>query len=182
MKKSILFALKAWPILTIATLLVSFLTQAICSLCGFDIPEQMQTQEVRNLLLNTPHNLEQLISYVINVTAIIMQVSIFAPLLEETIFRLPTRLAWNRTWLWVPVALFFAAFFCFAHYPDYLLLFKEHILKLRPLDTAFIGLFIFGLGQCYIYRKSRSLFCCMLVHGLFNFTSLVLLCILPQSV
>ena len=94
---------------------------------------------------------------------LLAQVVVLMPIVEEVVFRLPTR--WLRNWGWF---FFFSLLFSAAHY----------IQQPWP-DAAFLALFFFGAAQCWLYRKTGRLWCAMLNHALFNATNLVLLFVLP---
>ena len=46
-------------------------------------------------------------------------------------------------------------------------------------DSVFIALFFFGMAQCYLYKKTSSIWAPVLNHTLFNLTNLVLLFVIP---
>lgn len=103
------------------------------------------------------------------------QILFLMPAIEEVIFRLPTR------WIKHPAfAVGTSIAFVFAHYPDWALLAQKHEFVIRPLDNAFLGLFFFALVQCWLYRRTKAIWCPMLNHSIFNATNLILLFVLPK--
>ena len=169
--------LKSWPIITIATISLCYLTQTVAKWFGIELPDQANIELVKRYAGW-------------NRTFIILcaQVIILMPAIEELIFRyllfkLPTRkLAKFRRFTDSPdsliakpsvtkfVAVFASILFSAAHY----------LAQPWP-DAAFIALFFFGLAQCWLYKKTGCLWCAILNHGLFNLTNLVLLFILPDA-
>ena len=69
-----------------------------------------------------------------------------------------------------------AALFSFVHYLNLQIVQGSLTLNgFRTLDNAFLALFFFGLAQCWVYFKTRHIWCPMLNHALFNLTNLILL-------
>ena len=173
--------LKAWPVITAATVGLCYLTQTVAKWFGIELPDQANIELVKRYAGW-------------NRTFILLcaQVIILMPAIEELIFRyllfkLPLRILHKRgggttppqTFILTsgrgrlaPVALaigssvlFSAAHYLFQPFPD----------------SAFIALFFFGLAQCWLYHKTSRLWCAVLHHALFNLTNLVLLFVLPEA-
>ena len=108
------------------------------------------------------------------------------PVAEEFIFlwflvRMPTRrLGLTAMSAIVPLAVFSSALFSFAHYIDYVSLIKGCGFALIGWNAAFLALFLFGLAQCWLYRKTDRIWCPMMNHALFNLTNLVLMFVIPS--
>ena len=159
------FTLKAWPVITAMTIGLCYLTQAVAGWLGIELPDQ--------------ENLELVKRYMgWNTTFILLcaQVLVIMPAVEEFVFRwllfmLPARVAAKRAFPMADAAaVASSALFSAAHY----------IVQPFP-DAAFLALFLFGLAQCWLYRKTERIWCPMLNHFLFNLTNLVLLAVLPQQ-
>ena len=173
--------LKAWPVITAATVGLCYLTQTVAKWFGIELPDQANIELVKRYAGW-------------NRTFILLcaQVIILMPAIEELIFRyllfkLPLRILHKRgggtpppqTFILTsgrgrlaPVALAIgsSALFSAAHY------------LAQPFpDSAFIALFFFGLAQCWLYHKTSRLWCAVLNHALFNLTNLVLLFVLPEA-
>ncbi|MBO7721485.1 MAG: CPBP family intramembrane metalloprotease [Kiritimatiellae bacterium] len=165
--KPLAFTLKAFPAVTVLTIGLCYLTQLVSERFGVKLPDQ--------------ENIELMRKYAgLNLTFIILcaQVLFIMPAIEECIFRwllyrLPCKILahWHRggvgaecTAAVAGSALFSAAHYLFQPFPD----------------TAFIALFFFGLAQCWLYRRTGSLWCCLLNHALFNLANLTLLFVIPQ--
>ena len=170
--KYLKLTLKAWPVIAIATIGLCFITQMAAGWFGITLPDQNQVEVVRAHLMHTFESWR----HFANAALLLAQILLLAPLLEETIFRLPTR--WLRHWgFWLVSAALFSA----AHYPDYLYLAQSGNLRWLPLSDAFLALFFFGLAQCWLYRRTGRLWCAMLNHALFNLTNLILLMLVPTA-
>lgn len=168
--KNLKFTLKAWPVIALATIGLNCLTGWIAKWMGWPLPDQAQMLLVKSQIGLTKQFL-----------MICLDVIVLMPILEELLFRFPTR--WVRRsnmYLTGVVFAISAALFSFAHYIDYAMLMKHHIFALNPLNVAFIALFFFGVAQCWLYKKT-NIWCAMLNHGLFNATNLILIIILPES-
>lgn len=118
---------------------------------------------------------------------LLAQILVFAPLLEEPLFRfllfrLPARFVsreestnlFTAPWALV-VAIVSSVLFTLAHNIDFASIGNGHGFALKPISSAFVSLFVVGLGWCWLYRHTRSLWCSMLSHFIFNLTNLVLL-------
>lgn len=174
--KNLKFTLKAWPVIALATIGLCFLTQLTAQLLGIDLPDQNQMKTVYLYMIHCFDSWQLFLTFAF----LCIQVLVLAPIIEESVFRLPTRPAWKSTLGWIVAAIVASAVFSFAHYPDYVASVKNRALILRPLDGAFLALFFFGLAQCWLYRRTGRLWCAMLNHALFNTTNLVLLLLFPS--
>lgn len=155
-----------------ATIGIAFLTQVGAKwLFGIDLPEQDQLLVV---LRNAGWNLTFL--------KLLVMILVVAPVSEEIIFRLclfrlPALAAGVFTKSVIPVAVIAvigSAVFSTAHYPDWVAIQRTKAWAWLPLSNAFIALFFFGLAQCWLYRKTKALWCPVLNHLLFNLTNLVI--------
>lgn len=151
--------LLAWPAITVAAMLISFLTKEIAAEF-FDI--SLKSQD--SVLL-----VRMIAGWNCLFFKFLAWVVIGAPLLEEAIFRF---LFWKlpdpkRAWLGaIPSSILFtAAHYCQNPWPD----------------NAFIALFFFGMAQCWLYKRTQALWCPILNHMLFNFTNLAFLLCLPEK-
>lgn len=106
----------------------------------------------------------------------VVQVLLVMPPIEEflfryLLFRLPSRLSLH-------LSLFFAvlssALFSFCHYIDFQSVFAGRGFALLPISNAFLALFFVGLAWCWLYHRTKAIWCSMLSHSLFNLTNLVL--------
>lgn len=145
--------LLAWPAITVAAMLISFLTKEIAAEF-FDI--SLKSQD--SVLL-----VRMIAGWNCLFFKFLAWVVIGAPLLEEAIFRF---LFWKfpdpkRAWLGaIPSSILFtAAHYCQNPWPD----------------NAFIALFFFGMAQCWLYKRTQALWCPILNHMLFNLTNLAFL-------
>lgn len=162
------FTLKAWPVITMITVALCFLTQQIAKFFGVDLPDQLNLDIVRKAA-----------GWNWRFVYVVAQIVIILPLIEEIIFRfllfrLPCYIKsgpkWARRLRLVTVALVSSILFSAAHYID------------QPFpDTAFAALFFFGLAQCWLYRRTDSFFPTVLNHGLFNLLNLILLFLVPEA-
>ena len=173
--------LKAWPVITAATVGLCYLTQTVAKWFGIELPDQANIELVKRYAGW-------------NRTFILLcaQVIILMPAIEELIFRyllfkLPLRILHKRgggtpppqTFILTsgrgrPATKFMAVF-------SSILFSAAHYLAQPWPDAAFLALFFFGLAQCWLYRKTDRLWCAILNHGLFNLTNLVLLFVLPEA-
>lgn len=154
------FTLKAWPLITLITVALCFLTQQVAKLFGVELPDQANLDVVRRMAgLNLAF------------AFLMLEIVVILPVVEELIFRLPMKIAkkWPKRGK-IGFAAFLSVLFSGAHY----------IFQPFP-DTAFIALAFFGIAQCWLYKKTGSIFCPMLNHALFNLTNLVLLFVIPAN-
>ena len=163
--KNLKFTLGVWPIITLVTVTLCFLTQWLAGVCG--------------IALHPQTNLDVVLKHVgWNKTfyQMVFMVVVAAPAIEELIFRfilfkLP---GWGFPVLGsgkglLAMAAVSSALFAAAHYFE----------NAWP-DNAFLALFFFGLAQCWLYRRTSGLWCAMLNHALFNATNLTLLVCFPE--
>ena len=177
------FTLKAWPVIAVATIGLCYLTQAVAGWLGINLPDQEQLTLVRTYLAHAFDSPKMFLT----VVCLLAQVLLLAPALEEVLFRwagwqLPARLIFRSkaAGAWA-LAVVSSAAFSAAHYIDYVALARGGGFKWLPPSSAFLALFLFGLAQCWLYRKTERLWCPMLNHFLFNLTNLALLAVLPQQ-
>lgn len=162
--KNLKFTLGVWPIITLMTVTLCFLTQWLAETCG--------------MALHPQTNLDVVLKHVgWNGTFcwLVFMVVVVSPALEELIFRLflfklP---GWGFPSLGkgaglVVTAAVSSALFSAAHYYE----------NAWP-DNAFLALFFFGLAQCWLYRRTSALWCAILNHALFNVVNLTLLVCFP---
>ena len=155
--------LKAWLVITVATIGLCYLTQLVASWFG--------------IKLNDQANIAIVMRYAgWNKTFILLcsQIVLLMPAFEELVFRyllfhLPRKFIPRRAFL-ISAATISSLLFSAAHY------------FVQPFpDNAFLALFFFGLAQCWLYAKTRRLWCAILNHSLFNLTNLILLFLLIES-
>lgn len=151
--------LKAWPVITIWTIGLCFLTKTVAEQFGIDLPDQQNVEVLRQYLLSAFDSPRHFLAS----SLLLAQVLILLPAIEEIVFRLPTRWLRSHTWWTVFSAAFSAAHYIFQPFPD----------------AAFIALFCFGLAQCLLYKKTGQIWCTMLSHALFNLTNVVLMLVIP---
>ena len=177
--KTLKTTLRAWPMIFLIAVTLSYLTQLVAKLFGVELPDQAQVELVR-----------QHAGWNLQFAALVLQIVILIPVCEEFLFRcllwrLPLGLSrqWRkgRTKASIVLAVLGAALFSFAHYVDFAALAKEGAFALTGWNSAFLALFFFALAQCWLYRKTNWLWSPMLNHSLFNLTNLVLLFILPEA-
>ena len=165
------FTLKAWPVVAAATIGLCFLTQLVAKLFGVELPDQAQVEFVRRYA-----------GWNLTFAFIVAQIVVIVPAFEEVLFRwLLWRLpAGGRSGTrGIVVAIASSALFSFAHYVDYQAFFSSRTFALTGWNSAFLALFLFGLAQCWLYRRTGRLWCPMLNHALFNLTNLALLFAIP---
>ena len=167
---SLKLTLVSWPLIALLTIGLCFLTQTVAKFFGIELPDQENIAIVKSYA-----------GFNRVFVSLCFQILILMPAVEECLFRWVSRLAWKKTSVWATVAVILSALFSFAHYPDYLTLFKAQQFVLKPIDAAFLALFFFGFAQCWLYRKTSHLWCAMLNHALFNLTNLVLLFVIPSA-
>jgi membrane protease YdiL (CAAX protease family) len=174
-KAAVALTVKAWPVIFIVTIALSFATQAVAKLFGIDLPEQTNIELVRRYA-----------GWNATFSLLVLQIVVLLPAIEEILFRgglfrlpLSARRCQRAFPLVLAAAVVSSAVFSFAHYIDYAAWVKGVGFSLRALDNAFLALFIFGFAQCWLYRRTRRLFCAILNHALFNLTNLILLFIVP---
>ena len=151
--------LKAWPVITIVAMFLSFATKEL-AYDMFGVTLQSQSS-VKSLKMIAGFNMQFL-----QFTAAVL---VFAPVLEEFIFRY---LFWKlpdprRIWI--------------AAIPSGILFVAAHYLKMPWPDNAFLALFFFAIAQCWVYKTTGRLWCIILTHALFNATNLILVLALPEK-
>lgn len=162
MKERLKTTLKAWPVITAATIALCYITKTVAGLFGIDLPDQENITVVRQYIehmFDSP-------KFFFACMNLLAQVVVILPVAEEFIFRYLLFMLPGRTWqrCLMPALIISSTLFSSAHY----------IVQPFP-DAAFIALFFFGLAQCWLYRKTDRIWCPMLNHALFNLTNLVLL-------
>lgn len=174
--KNLRLTLKAWPVIFLITVTLSYATQALAKAFGIDLPEQANIELVRRYAgWNTVFVL------------LVLQIVVILPVLEELLFRwclwrAPLLcLRRHGTAVAMGIAVLSSCVFSFAHYVDYAACIKDGSFVLRALDNAFIALFFFGFAECWLYRRTGRLWVPMLNHALFNLTNLVLLFLIPSA-
>lgn len=153
MRDKLKFTLKAWPVIFLIAVALSWLTGVVAKqVFGIELPEQNQVEAMRRLFRQGP------VSIVALNLALVVAVM---PILEEFVFRWVTRFS---KVLWPLSSVLFSA----AHY-----------LQAPFPDNAFLALFAFGMCQCWLYRKTGSIWYPVLNHSLFNLLNLaILLCLI----
>ena len=175
--------LKAWPAIAAATIGLCFLTRLAADALGHPLPDQDQVRQVVALLRHAFDSWRLLAASAI----VVAQVLLMAPLLEEPVFRglawgLPTKRGRRGGYaVVIAAAIVSSAAFSAVHYIDFQALFNGRGFGFLPLSDAFLGLFFFGLAQCWLYARTERIWCPMLNHFLFNLTNLVLVLVIPES-
>ena len=175
--------LKAWPLITSATIGLCFLTQAVAKLFGIDLPDQHQVEAVRDMFAHAFDSAQAFSTLCL----VLLQVLVVMPVIEEFLFRwllvmMPTRrFSIAAKMAALPVIVLSSALFSFAHYIDYVSLMHGRGFAMTGWNAAFIALFFFGLAQCWLYRRTAHIWCPMLNHALFNLTNIVLLFVVPAA-
>lgn len=173
MNRGLRFTFKAWPVVTLVTLGLCYLTKVVAGWMGIDLPDQLNVEVVRRVLENAFASAKSF-----GVAAfLVAQVVVLLPIIEELLFRgllfkVVCKVArkvrsFGHSAIRLfdcSIALLSSALFSAVHY----------IAQPWP-DSAFLALFFFGAAQCWIYRRTDRIGCAMLNHGLFNLTNLVLL-------
>ena len=163
--------------LTLVTTVAVFLGAiAICQIfewIGF--PEQDQVKMIKEMA-----------GWNARFVFVVIWVLIATPLIEEflfryLLFRLPSRLVSKEEppQFFILHSSFFiavlsSALFSFCHYIDFGMLFAGRGFALLPISNVFLALFFVGLAWCWLYHRTKSIWCSMLSHSLFNLTNLVL--------
>lgn len=175
-KTKLTTTIRLWPLIFLATIALSLLTQATAKAFGIDLPEQDNIALVRRMA-----------GWNMTFLFLVLQIVVLLPAAEEILFRwllwrLPLKISRAAQERIVPacvVAAVSSAIFSFAHYIDYAGWVRSGVFTLRSPDNAFLALFFFGMAQCWLYRKLSSLPSAMLNHALFNLTNLLLLFVIP---
>ena len=180
--KNLKLTLKAWPVITLMTIGLCFLTQwGAKAFFGIDLPEQDALQQVLKQLRTAFTDAAHFEVAMKNLGMIL----VFAPVVEEILFRfilwrlpstgfsfLAKKLRMNAITPAIPIAIAVLASAVFS---------AAHYLQMHWPNNAFLALGFFGLAQCRLYAKTERLWSPMLNHFLFNLTNLVLLLILPEA-
>lgn len=160
--------------LTLLTTLAVFLGAiAICQVfewLGF--PEQDQVKKIKELKDMAGWNS----AFILVVVQVLFVVPPFEELLfRYLLFRFPSRLVSKDepSQLFVLHPSFFIAvissvLFSFCHYIDFGLIIAGRGFALLPISNAFLALFFVGLAWCWLYQRSKSIWCSMLSHSIFN--------------
>ena len=164
--KNLKLTLKSSVAIFLVAIVLCQLTQYVAHCLGIELPEQEQVNEVRKMA-----------GWNLNFILLALQIVTIMPALEELIFRFPTR--WLKSYIWWAAI---SAIFSFAHYIDFLAWANTGAFTLRPLSNAFIALWFCGFAWCWLYRKTKHIWCTMLSHAIFNAVNLTLLFILPEAV
>jgi len=176
MKEKLKTTLKAWPIITLVTIALCFLTGAAAkAFLDIDLEDQSLIEQVKFsvtwLVKRICYNAGWRWVFFKDILSLLWIFALFvvvAPVLEETLFRW---VFWRLPRPGIPVipAITSSALFSAAHY-----------ITMPWPNNAFIALFFFGLAQCWLYQKTGALWCAMLNHGLFNLVNLVLIFLIPS--
>ena len=169
------FTLKAWPAITLVTVGLCFLTKLVSGWVGIELPDQNQIEVMR---LHLVHAFDSYGHFMVALL-LLAQVLLIAPMLEETIFRLPLHGLRKHTKSFWIVAVALSVLFSAAHYPDFAYIKETGHFRWLPLSDAILALGFFGLAQSWLYRKT-NIWCAMMNHALFNLTNLVLLFVIPE--
>ena len=89
--------LKAFPIITLISAALCFLTQGIAKLFGIELPDQANLEIVRRAA-----------GWNLNFALLVLQIVVILPIVEELIFRLPLKIAFRKKWR-MPGTIIFAA-------------------------------------------------------------------------
>ena len=160
----------------VATVAVFLVAVSICQVfewMGF--PEQDQVRAIKEMA-----------GWNRDFIGLAVWILVFTPPFEEglfryLLFRLPSRLISKEE---PPkffifhfsffIAILSSAIFSFCHYIDFQSLFAGKGFALLPVSNACFALFVVGLAWCWLYFRTKSIWCSMLSHSLFNTINLVL--------
>ena len=175
--KDLKFTLKAWPLITLITVALCFLTSWVSEFAfGIELDNQESIEQVRRMVTWLIKRLcygaglhwyffKDLMSLFWMVFSLVALV----PAIEEVVFRwVLFRLPEPKKPL-IP-AITSSVLFSAAHY-----------LQMSWPNNAFVALFFFGMAQCWLYNKTGKLWTALLNHALFNLTNLILIFILPAA-
>lgn len=148
------------------------------ALFGIKLPEQDQLAAIR-----------QLAGWNWDFVKAIGIVLIAAPVIEELVFRLvlfrlPDWAIGRFVRSAIPtviLAVLSSAVFSAVHYLDSVTMKATGRLAWLPLSNAFLALAFFGGAQCWLYRKTKRIWCPMLNHALFNLANLVLMFVVSAT-
>lgn len=173
-RKNLKLTFAAWPVITLITIGICFLTQQTAKLLGIEIPDQQNVELVRRAILGAFKSSRHFIACCTTLSLVV----IVMPVVEEFVFRyllfrLPGRFAKSgkaRAYTDRVLTALSSVIFSAAHYIS------------QPFpDSAFIALFFFGVAQCVLYAKTGGIIYVMITHMLFNLTNIALLLAIPQS-
>lgn len=176
-RNRLLFTLRAWPVVTAATLALCYLTKAVAGWIGVDLPDQQNVELLHGYMTHAFDSLAMFCGAAI----LVVQVVAAMPVVEELAFRwlldgLPRRLF--ARWRGERGERLFG---CLTVLVSSVLFSAAHYVRQPWPDAAFLALFFFGVAQCWLYRRTGRLWCAMLNHALFNLANLVLLLVLPEA-
>ena len=100
MKITLKTTLKAFPLITLITAALCFLTQGIAKLFGIELPDQANLEIVRRAA-----------GWNLNFALLVLQIVVILPIVEELIFRLPLKIAFRKKWRMTGTIIFAAALF-----------------------------------------------------------------------
>lgn len=161
------FTFKAWPLVFLLTAGLCYATTEVSRWMGHPLSEQASLDAIRNMRGW-------------RLAGWIALIAVVAPVAEEVIFRLGLfafpvwvvrKCCRRETVLRILTALLSLSssfLFMAAHYRGF-----------QALDNAFFALFVFGLVQICLLRRSGTILSPMLNHALFNMTNLAGLFLLP---
>ena len=165
------FTFKVWPVITLVTIGLSLLTQLVAKGFGIELAEQPVLEMLKKMAgWNAP--------FLTNVAYILLGAPITEELLfRSLLFRLPALgSAWRaRSSRYLAAMIGSSAVFAFVHYLDFAAISAGRGFGLLPLNNAFLALGFFGMAQCWLYRRTETIFSPMVSHFFFNLTNLVLL-------
>lgn len=164
-------ALKWWPVITVITIALCYITQEIAGFFGVDLQQQQNVDIVRDTFV---HAFDSLRNFGVAALNFALVVAIL-PFFEEVIFRFLLFRLPTRGFMKSPSIVFYSSFFFSSA-----LFSAAHYLQQPFPDNAFFALFFFGLAQCWLYLRTERLYCPVLNHSLFNITNLVLMFLIPQ--
>ena len=165
MNKKLKLSLAAFVVLFFATLLLRIATCAVAKMLGVKLGAQESVQLIQGL-------------QGAKLAMTILSAVVLCPLVEEflfrwLLFRLPSAKAGHAAAV-AAIAAVSSAIFTFAHYINIPALFKSSAFATSQLDNSFVAIFAFGLAQCWLYRRTKAIWCPMLTHALSNATTIVL--------
>lgn len=145
----------------LATVAIFLAAISVCRLTelALGLPEQDQVEQIRALWREGGWKFALTVVWILAAT----------PVIEETLFRFPTRFIRHPAF-----AVVISMVFSFCHYINFAAIASGRGFALLPLSNAFLALFLVGLAWCWLYRRTGCLWCTMLSHSLFNATNLVL--------
>lgn len=152
MGKNLKVTLIAWPLIAAMSNFACCATAIVAGWFGIELQQQESVLQVKSL-----------IGWNLRFLGVVTLLGVVAPVLEEFVFRY---LLWK-----LPDARNFWA----GTVPSSLLFVAAHYLEMSWPNDAFVGLFVFALGQCWLYRKTQRLVYPILNHSLFNLTTIAMI-------